>query len=118
MIWDFHNYGGIIAIRDGKWKLVRYGNSGKNAPLRAWELYDMEADRSEQNNLAEKMPEKVNQLDTMFDRIAKQNSTEVEHRTGLLGSLLEPSMIIFIALVVGVILIAMYMPLFNMSARM
>jgi len=64
-----------------------------------------------------KVAEEVNQLDVMFEKLAKQYTNEVEHRTGLLGSLLEPIMIIFIAAVVGVILIAMYMPLFDMSAR-
>ena len=23
MMWDFHGYGGIVAIRDGKWKAMR-----------------------------------------------------------------------------------------------
>ena len=62
--------------------------------------------------------EEVNQLDVMFGKMSEQYGQEVEHRTSLLGSLLEPIMIIFIAAVVGVILISMYMPLFDMNARM
>jgi len=47
------------AIRQGKWKLVT--KSDEN-----WELYDLEADRTELNNLAEKMPEKVGELKDLY----------------------------------------------------
>ncbi len=47
---------GNHAIRDGKWKLVARGENG------AWELYDMEADRTEHNDLAEKHPDIVRKL--------------------------------------------------------
>jgi arylsulfatase len=46
---------GNRAALDGKWKLVsRYPEK--------WELYDLEADRTEMNDLAAKMPEKASQL--------------------------------------------------------
>ena len=44
------------AIRDGKWKLVAL--SGK-----PWELYNLEADRSELNNLASAEPGRVKEMD-------------------------------------------------------
>lgn len=62
-----------------------------------------------------KVGEEVNQLDIFFDKIAKQYTDEIEHQTGLIGSLIEPIMIIFLGLVVGIILIAMYLPLFQLS---
>lgn len=62
-----------------------------------------------------KVAEEVNQLDTMFARLAKQYSDEVEHQTSILGSLIEPIMIIFLGVLVSVILIAMYLPMFQMS---
>jgi type IV pilus assembly protein PilC len=62
-----------------------------------------------------KVAEEVNQLDTMFDKLSKQYSDDVEHRTGTIGSIVEPLMIILIGLVVGFILIAMYLPLFNLG---
>lgn len=49
MIWDFHNYGGLVAIRDGKWKAVRRNVLKKPTP---WELYDIEHDQEESNDLA------------------------------------------------------------------
>ncbi|WDI43908.1 arylsulfatase [Bremerella sp. P1] len=49
------------AVRDGKWKIVRYGKmgTGKTTP---WELYDMEADRTEQHDLASQHPERVQKM--------------------------------------------------------
>ena len=44
---------GNRAIRQGDWKLV-WGASEKR-----WELYDLETDRSETINLAEKFPNRV-----------------------------------------------------------
>lgn len=62
-----------------------------------------------------KVSEEVNSLDTMFDRLAKQYNDEVEYRTAIMGSLIEPLMILMIGVIVGVILVAMYQPLFNIS---
>lgn len=62
-----------------------------------------------------KVGEEVNQLDVFFDKIAQQYSEEVEHQTQLIGSLVEPFMIIFLGIIVGFILVAMYLPLFQMS---
>ena len=50
------------AIRDGDWKLVRKGQTGRNSKLFAWELYNMSNDRSELHDLAKQHPEKVQQL--------------------------------------------------------
>ncbi len=51
------------AIRDGRWKLVGKGILTPTGPNTSkWELFDMEADRTEMHNLAEKNPEKVKEL--------------------------------------------------------
>jgi type IV pilus assembly protein PilC len=63
-----------------------------------------------------KVGEEVNKLDSMFARIAKQYSDEVEYQSSTIGSLIEPFLIIFLGIVVGVILVAMYLPLFQLSA--
>jgi type IV pilus assembly protein PilC len=62
-----------------------------------------------------KVGEEVNQLDNFFNKIAKQYTEDVEHQTGLISSMIEPFMIIFLGLIVGFILIAMYLPLFQLS---
>lgn len=53
------------AVRDGKWKLV----AKENAP---WELYDIEKDRAELNNLAEKFPDEVTRLEEAWNVWAKR----------------------------------------------
>lgn len=64
MIWDFSGYRGIIAIRDGKWKAVRRGVKTKKP--KDWELYDLDADREEANNLAGQHPEIVKRLEAAY----------------------------------------------------
>lgn len=47
-------------MRDGKWKIVAKENQ-------SWELYDMERDRTEMKNLAEKNPKRVQELAAKWD---------------------------------------------------
>lgn len=63
-----------------------------------------------------KVGEEVNKLDVIFKQLNKQYSEEVEHKSQLLGTILEPVLIIFIGLFVAIILIAMYLPLFQLSS--
>jgi type IV pilus assembly protein PilC len=62
-----------------------------------------------------KVGEEVNRLDVFFDKLAKQYESDVEHQTSLLNTFLEPAMIIFLGLMVGFILLAMYLPMFELS---
>jgi len=62
-----------------------------------------------------KVGEETNQLDHFFGRISEQYVEDVEFKTAALSSLMEPLIIIFLGLIVGVILVAMYLPLFQMS---
>ena len=57
IFWEFMRN---KAVRQGKWKLVTVGDN-------PWELYDMEADRTELNDLSGKMPEKVGELARLYD---------------------------------------------------
>ena len=52
----FWEHEGNRAIRIENWKLVAKGSSGE------WELYDLDADRSELNNLRETHPERTSQM--------------------------------------------------------
>ena len=62
-LWWLHQ--GHRAIRVGDWKLV----AAKGDP---WELYDMRTDRAEADNLAEKFPEKVRELEAAWQRQTKE----------------------------------------------
>jgi len=56
----FWEHEGNRAVRQGKWKIV-----SKHPDQ--WELYDIDADRTELTNLAQKYPEKVEQLKALYD---------------------------------------------------
>jgi arylsulfatase len=56
----YWQYGKAKAVRTGNWKLVRLGNAD-------WELYDLEKDRTELNNLASQHPQKVKQMTGMWE---------------------------------------------------
>ena len=52
-------------------------------------------------------------LDSMLAKIADFYDDEVEAAVKALTSIMEPVMIIFVGGIVGVIVISMYLPLFN-----
>lgn len=62
-----------------------------------------------------KVAEEVNQLELFFSRMAEEYSNEVEYQTTMLSKFLEPIIIIVLGFIVGVILIAMYLPLFKLG---
>ena len=62
-----------------------------------------------------RVAEEVNKMDVVFNELSKQYTAELESSVSLLSSLLEPILIILVGILVGVILIAMYLPLFQLS---
>jgi len=62
-----------------------------------------------------KVGEETNQLDLFFGKISDQYIEEVEYKTSTLSSMMEPLIIVFLGAIVGIILVAMYLPLFQMS---
>ena len=61
LYWAFYERGGKQAVRWGKWKGVR-NNVGKN-PASTLELYDLNSDLGETNNVAAQHPEIVKRID-------------------------------------------------------
>jgi arylsulfatase A-like enzyme len=55
-----------VSVRQGPWKLIRRFESHPQYPD-LFELYDLEADLGETNNLASQMPDKVKELDALID---------------------------------------------------
>ena len=60
--------------------------------------------------------EEAGSLDTMLTKVAEAYEEEVSNAVDALSSLLEPAIIIFVGLVVGTMVIAMYLPIFKMAA--
>lgn len=54
------------AVRDGQWKIVSHGKAA------VWELYNMEEDPTETNNLASLHPEIVDKLDGQYNSWLKE----------------------------------------------
>lgn len=66
MIWEFHGYGGQIAVMDDQWKAVRQKVKSKKPG--AWELYNLDDDRAEAKDLAAKHPETVKRLEEAYKK--------------------------------------------------
>ncbi|OYP32314.1 arylsulfatase [Rhodopirellula sp. MGV] len=64
LIWNFNGYGGIVAIREGKWKAIRKDLLRKQPG--DWELYDLETDPTESDNVATQNPDVVQRLEAAF----------------------------------------------------
>jgi len=62
-----------------------------------------------------KVAEEVNKLDAIFKSLDEQYSRELEHKSEVFGKLLEPFIIVFISVVVGFIVIAMYVPMIEIN---
>jgi len=66
LYWEFHEKGGRIAVRKGKWKGVKY-NVLKN-PEKMIELYDLSKDPGETNNVASEYPDIVRELTNIMEQ--------------------------------------------------
>ena len=60
--------------------------------------------------------EQTGQLDEMFGSVAKYYEAEFDTTVDNLSSLIEPIMIVFMGIMIGGLMIAMYSPIFNVGA--
>ncbi len=74
LVWHFPHYrhdpGPYSIIRKGKWKLIKFWEG-------IYELYDLEADLGEENNLAESKPELVKELDAELLELLKAQEAKL-----------------------------------------
>jgi type IV pilus assembly protein PilC len=63
-----------------------------------------------------KLSEEVNAPEVIFEKLHQQYSAEIEHQQAVIGKLIEPIFIVILGIFVGFILVAMYLPMFEMSS--
>ncbi|WP_394748239.1 type II secretion system F family protein [Spongiimicrobium salis] len=63
-----------------------------------------------------KVAEETNRTEFIFNRLNEQYSLEVQQKSKLLSTLMEPMIILFVGILVGVILVAMYLPMFKLGS--
>ena len=60
--------------------------------------------------------EQTGQLDEMFNSVAQYYEEEFDNSVDNMSSLIEPIMIVFMGIMIGGLMIAMYSPIFNVGA--
>lgn len=72
LYWEFHEMGGRQALRKGNWKAVKYNVlANPNAQM---ELYDLSKDIKEENNVADKFPGIVKQMEGIMSKARTPSS--------------------------------------------
>ncbi|MDO6812246.1 type II secretion system F family protein [Tenacibaculum soleae] len=62
-----------------------------------------------------KVAEETNQTKTIFNRLTYQYNQEIEHKSKMISATIEPIIILLLGGVVAIVLIAMYLPMFQLS---
>ena len=62
-----------------------------------------------------KVAEETNKNEYIFERLANQYNNEVQYKSKMISTILEPIIILVLGAVVAIILIAMYLPMFKLS---
>ena len=60
--------------------------------------------------------EESGHLDKMLQKLAEYFAEQVDHKVQNLTQLLEPALMIFLSVVVGTLVIAMYLPIFRLGS--
>lgn len=68
----YFNHQGNSALRMEHWKIVR------DAPEKPWELYDLSKDRSESTNLAGQFPDRVRDMESLWQKHDAQFGKDAE----------------------------------------
>ena len=63
-----------------------------------------------------KVAEETNQTEYIFQKLYDQYSIEIKHQGQIISNVLNFILTLFVGLIVGIILVAMYMPMFRLSS--
>jgi len=74
LYWEFPGYSGQLAVRIGPWKGIIRNLHSKGGRIGAqWELYNLQKDIGEQQNLAHLHPEIVEKIEQIVEQAHKPN---------------------------------------------
>ena len=65
LYWEFPAYNGQQAVRIGRWKGIRKDIFDDNLDI---ELFDLDKDKQEQNNVAANFPDVIEKIETIMER--------------------------------------------------
>ncbi|MHC4123791.1 MAG: sulfatase [Planctomycetota bacterium] len=74
LFWELKHFDKVKAVRQGHWKLMVIKK--KNNPSLIYELYNLDKDIGEKNNLADKFPDKVKELEALYNAWLKEVSAK------------------------------------------
>lgn len=63
-----------------------------------------------------KVAEETNQTEYIFDKLSQQYAREVQQKSKMLSTIMEPLIIVIVGFFVGIILVSMYLPMFRLSS--
>ena len=63
-----------------------------------------------------KVAEETNQTEFVFNQLNEQYNNDVVRQSKLIATIIEPLIIIVVGLIVGVLLVALYLPMFELSS--
>lgn len=63
-----------------------------------------------------KVAEETNQTEFVFNQLNEQYNNEVVQQSKLVATIIEPVIIIVVGLIVGILLVALYLPMFKLSS--
>lgn len=63
-----------------------------------------------------KVAEETNQSEYVFKQLSEQYNQEVVQQSKIMTTVLEPLIILFVGVLVAVLLVAMYLPMFQLSS--
>jgi type II secretory pathway component PulF len=63
-----------------------------------------------------KIAEETNQAEYVFQQLSEQYNQEVVQQSKIMTTVLQPLIILFVGVLVAVLLVAMYLPMFQLSS--